>query len=502
MMISISNSNLRLRDAVSIVIVLMILAVILNPADSSGFWPFTSKKKDIYIAKIGNEVITKDEFLDEMSKLNRIKWAGKTLSEQSSFAIQDIGKLLNELIDNKLMSIEAKNIGLDKETDFIISMDTYALNLFLERLRRDEILNKTTVADEEVEDYYQKQLKKMVQEKADKEKDDKQKTDAVKEGANKGTDISDKKKEPRNVSAMDKEEIRKWLFNEKSKAREREYFAEIRQKAKVKIYDELLNALPRDKAELFDKPIAEVNGESIFGREVLSNLNVSKAQDEGAMSGVLDRLILHKILDNEAMGRKYWNDDKIKAKIKKYREMQLIEQFKRKMIFPEVKVDEKDILKYYDANKEKYRESDKVSLRMINVIDKEEAKALYDDLKKEADFSYPTRDKSTDPYKEKNGDIGWVQINQLSGDIQKAVMEAKEGSILGPFPIEMGYIVLEVRDIEKGAYISLERVKSDINRIIGTEKFNAALSGYIKRLRETVPIDINQKELGRIQGRP
>lgn len=95
-----------------------------------------------------------------------------------------------------------------------------------------------------------------------------------------------------------------------------------------------------------------------------------------------------------------------------------------------------------------------------------------------------------------------MQTNHLSGDIKKAVLEAKKGDILGPFPIGTVYIVLEVRDIEKGAYISLERVKNDIDRIIGMGKFNAALSAYVKRMRETVPIDINQKELGKNQGRP
>jgi len=44
-------------------------------------------------------------------------------------------------------------------------------------------------------------------------------------------------------------------------------------------------------------------------------------------------------------------------------------------------------------------------------------------------------------------------------------------------------------------------VRSEIDKEIGTERFNAALNGYIKRLRETVPVEINQKELDRMQGR-
>ena len=493
-MINISNSRLRLRDVVSLTLIFMVLAVILKPPDSLGFWPFTAKKKETYIAKIGDEVITRDEFVAEINKLHKSNRVGKSLSEQTSFAMQDFDKFLNELIDNKLMAMEAKNLGLDKEADFIMNMDNYALNLFLARLRQGEILDKIKVEDKEIENYYQEQLKKKeeekrkTQEKVGKEKVEEEKTDAA-------------KKEPQKISARDKEAIGKGLVNEKSRAREKEYFAEIRKKAKVKIDNEALSALSSDTTELFGKAIAEVNGESIYGIDVLSNVNVSKVKDEEVKKEALDKLILYKILDQEAMGRGYGDEEDIKIKIKEYREKQLIDQFKRKAVLPAIKVDEKDILAYYDANKERYKESDKVRLKMIQVMDKEEARAIYDDLKKGADFSYLAREKSIDPSREGGGDIGWVLINQLLGDIKKAVEEAKEGALLGPFPLGTGYAIVEFRGIEKGAYIPLDKVRSEIDKEIGTERFNAALNGYIKRLRETVSIEINQKELDRMQGR-
>ncbi|HLA51400.1 MAG TPA: peptidyl-prolyl cis-trans isomerase [Thermodesulfobacteriota bacterium] len=408
--------------------------------------------------------------------------------------MQDFDKFLNELIDNKFMAMEAKNLGLDKEADFIMNMDNYALNLFLARLRQDEISNKIKVEDKEIENYYQEQLKKKeeekkkAQEKIDKEKVEEEKTDAA-------------KKEPQKISARDKEAIRKGLVNEKSRAREKEYFAAIREKAKVKIDNEALSALFPDKNELFGKVVAQVNGESIYGIDVLSNVNVSKAKDEEVKKEALDKLILYKILDQEVMSRGYGDEEDIKIKIKEYREQQLIDQFKRKAVLPAIKVEEKNILAYYDANKERYKESDRVRLKMIQVVDKEEARVIYDDLKKGADFSYLAREKSIDPSREGGGDIGWVSINQLLGDIKKAVEEAKEGALLGPFPLGTGYVIVEFRGIEKGAYIPLDKVRSEIDKEIGTERFNAALNGYIKRLRETVPVEINRKELDKMQGR-
>ncbi|MEK7841062.1 MAG: SurA N-terminal domain-containing protein, partial [Deltaproteobacteria bacterium] len=104
----------RLRDIVFLITVFIFFIFIGGTGDSFGFWPFTSLKKEVYIAKVVDEIITKDEFLNEINKLHKSSRAGNALSEQSSFAMQDVGRFLNELIDNKLMTIEARNLGLDK----------------------------------------------------------------------------------------------------------------------------------------------------------------------------------------------------------------------------------------------------------------------------------------------------------------------------------------------------------------------------------------------------
>lgn len=481
----------RLSDIVFLTTVFIFFTFIGRAGDSFGFWPFTSKK-DVYIARVGDEIITKDEFLNEVSKLHRSSRAGKALSEQQSFAVQDFGKFLNELIDNKLMAEEAKNLGLDKEADFIMVTDNFALNLFLDRLRQEEILNKVKVEDKEIEDYYNEQLKKKEEEK---------KKAQEKAGKEKAEKDSGKKEEPHKMSATDKESIRKSLSDIKIKEREKEYFDELRKKAKVKIDNELLSALSRDKTELFGKTIANVNGESILGIDVLRELSVSSAQGDDVKKKVLDKLVLYKLLDHKAMNMGYENDEQIKSRIKKYKDQQLIEQFKKKAVLPVVKVGESDILDYYKANRENYRGSDIVNLRMMHLRSEDEARTIFDDLKKGGDFSYLAKEKSVDPSSEKGGDLGWVEINQISGDINKAIRGAKEGDILGPFSSESGYAIIEFRGLKKGEYIPFDKVRNEIDTIVGRAMFNNALNGYIKKLREKVTIEINQKELDKLQGK-
>lgn len=528
MTINIFKLKFRLRFVRGIILSALIVAFfggILSPTSSLGFWPFTSKSKGPYIVKIGDEIITKEEFIEAVNNLHKSGRVGKALSEERSFVKQDFGKFLDEIIDDKLMVVEAVNLRLDKEAEVISKMDNYILNLSLDRLRQDEILNKVKVDNKEIEDYYQEQLKKKEEEKkkaqenANKEKADKEKIDAVKveekkeepkkedvkkedkEEEAKKEETTQHKEESKQMSSADREVIRKGFFDIKAKAREKEYFALVRQRAKVKINDEVLRDLSFEKTELMDKAVAEVNGETILGIDLLGNLSGSQAMDEVTKKEMLDRLILYKTLDQEAMNRGYEEEDEIQIKIKKYREQILIDQFKRKAILPAVKVGENDILESYKANQEKYKESDRVNLRMIHVLHEKEAKDVFSELKKGADFSYLAKEKSIDPSKEKGGDIGWVPVNQLPEDTKKAIVEAKQGDMLGPFQISAGYVIIKLLGFEKGGYIPLEKVRNEIDKTIGREKFNSTLKMYIKQLRETISIEINQRELDNIQGR-
>jgi len=78
----------RLGYMTFMVLSLIFLIVICNSTDSLGFWPFTPKKKDI-MAIVGDEIVTKIEFIEEISRLHKSNRAGEALSRESLFAKQN-----------------------------------------------------------------------------------------------------------------------------------------------------------------------------------------------------------------------------------------------------------------------------------------------------------------------------------------------------------------------------------------------------------------------------
>jgi peptidyl-prolyl cis-trans isomerase C len=475
----------------------IICLIVLQTRDCSALWPFSLPKKESkepYLAKVGDEIITPTDFTEAMRKLHMSGRVGKALSEQEGFTRQDLAIFLDELIDKKLMVMEAENIGLDKEKDFVTDMNSYTLTLFLSRLRQEEVSDKVKVEDNEIEEYHYEQLRKKEEEKV-REEVDKQ------EGVLREEEKEDEKEEPRKMTPQERYATKRRIIAQKEKERQKEYFARLRRKARVKIDEKILTDISLDKPELFESAVAYVNGEAITGMELLKALGGKEPGNIEAGKNVLDRLVLRKLLDKEAMSRGYEEDPALKKNINSRRERLLIDKFKSEAVLPVVQVEEEEILEYYNANKERFREPDMIGLRGIQVRELEEGMSIAEELKKGADFSFLAREESRDPSRRKGGDMGWLPAYQFPSDALMVFKEAAEGDILGPFRLRSGYWVFEFRGIKKGRYKPLEKVRSEIDRTIGKQKYDSVLKDFLKRLRAEVPIEINDAEFKRLEGK-
>lgn len=481
---------------------LFMTGALLIPKYAMGFWPFTSPEEK-YVARVGSEVVTTNEYLIAINELHKSSRLAEELDKGTSFEKQNYRKFLDELIDDKLMIVEAVNLSLDKGPQFVSAFNTYKMNLILNRLEQDEIKSKVSVEEQEIREYYSEQLHKDEKVVGEEKKD----TTALEE--KKDTATPEEKKDDalffvppteKIPSKSETESIKATLMKKKTEAREKEYFAKLREKANVKIDSAILEDLSPDKPDVLDKAVAEVNGEAILGRSLLYQLRSSKVTDNlEERSKLLDKIILHKLLDQEALRRGYADEKDIQEKIKQHRDELLIDEFKKRVILPGISVTQDEIKEYYDNNKDKhYKEKDKVDLRAILVNDKEKAEEILAELRKGADFAYLAKKDSIDRSGAKGGDVGLTNVDEFPEEIRDAFQNAKRGDYLGPVSIAGFYAVLEFRSLEKGGYRPLDAVKVKIDSLLGQGKFKAQLTEYLKRLRDVVPIEINEKELNLI----
>ncbi len=466
-----------------------LLIVLLYPFATEAGW--FGREKD-YLAKIGDEKITSEEFREEIRKLHTSNRVGKALSEGSSFEAANYRKYLDELIERKLIVLEAERLGLDESRDFESFYKSTLLNYILPRLRQEEILNKVVVTDEDIEDYYTKERLREQQDRGD----------ADSSGTGNGA-------EGKTLTTRERGEIRNILLEEKVRKREEEYFNSLKEKAVVEIDEDLLEYLKNTgkvthdtdhgKNRHFDVLIT-VNGEPVRGIEFAREwFKVTDKTDEAA-SAIIERLILYKVLDQEALSRGYKDEEALKERMAEKRDDFLADSFKRKIVAPLVRVDDADITRYYEENRDKYKESDTAELKVITLKEYDEAQDILDEIRGGADFSYLAGELSLDPSKRRGGTIGWITLDLIGKEIKDAVANAKTGDTIGPFKTQAGYSIFRVLAKKEGKYKDLDTVKRDIYMILGKEIYEKKLGEYLSRLRSTVPVDINERELKRIVG--
>ncbi len=468
---------LRVGGAALSVLVLVLLLSFSTPAHAA--WPFQKKTDENYIAKVGNVTIKLADFEKAVRKLHTTKRVGQALSVETSFEKHSFAKYLDELIDKELMVIECERMGLDKEPAFVREVYNYKLNLFLGELKREEIFEKVEVTEADI--------------KAELEKQGISAEQVPEDGAEQA-----KKADPHASTSQPWLVAKRKLTKIKNKAREDKFFMELKAQTSIDVKTKALKVFSSTDEKLHSRVVAIVGGEKILAIDLLRELRGKSQHDIKLLRKTLDNLILHKLLDKAAFSRGYESLPGIKASITKFKKKRLLDVFNRRVILPLVKVDEKEIVEYYESNPDEFMTPASYKLRMIFVPDELEIETITSELKRGADFGYLARDRSIDPTKDKGGELGWVSATRLSDDIAGAVASARDGDIVGPFKMEYGFSVMERLGERPGEIKPYASVRVDIDRRLGRDKFFAIHKKYIKRLRETVPIKINKKALKKV----
>ncbi len=463
------------KVGVSVTILLAIFLFISFSTNVDAAWFSKKKKEEPYIAKVGTVSIKLADFENSVRKLHTSSRVGKALTKGTSFEKHSFAKYLDELIDNELMALECVRLGLDKEEDFQRLIYSFKLNLFLGELKREEILEKVKVTEHDI--------------KAELE------LQGITEDPEAQGEESAKKADPHSPTTQPRQAALKKLTKIKNKAREVQFFKELREQASINIKTKALKAFSSTDEKLHTRVVAVVDGEKILAIELLRELRGKSQHDAKLLRKTLDNLILHKLLDKEAFGRGYESLPTVQASIEKYRRKRLLDLFNRRVILPLVKIEEEDIMQYYKDNPEEFSTPASYKLRMIFVGEELEIASIVSELKRGADFGYLARERSLDPTKDKMGELGWVSAARLSVDIAMAAANASDGDLIGPFKMEYGHSVMERLDAKPGDLKPYNSVRADIDRKLGAEKFIAIHKKYLKRLRKTVPIKINEKAL-------
>jgi parvulin-like peptidyl-prolyl isomerase len=193
----------------------------------------------------------------------------------------------------------------------------------------------------------------------------------------------------------------------------------------------------------------------------------------------------------QALGLKGETLEEWKARLE---EKLLAEKVIRTVSHSQVKVDEKEALRYYEDHRSLFQISEKVRVRQIVVADGEEAIQILKRLKKGESFEKVATEKSIGPEKVQGGDLGYFGRGEKPSEFD-TVFGMEVGAISEVIKSPYGYHIFKLEEKIEPRQISFEEARSRILQDLEQKKGEENYQKWFKSLKGKARVKINKKWL-------
>lgn len=268
------------------------------------------------------------------------------------------------------------------------------------------------------------------------------------------------------------------------------------------------------QAEIVERVVARINDEII----TLTELEEAYQQLEGALPEgerlpskreLLERMVENRLLLQEAKregikvseGEVQENIERVKSTFlsekafemaleqegikiedlkKRYEEELMIKKLIDREVKPEVEVTKKEIRDYYEKNKGRFREEERVEIRHVLFEDYSQSLEVWKKIKSGIDFEEVA----------KGAYLGSFERGQLDRRIEEVAFNLKEGEISQIIKTESGYHIIKLEKKEEASVKELSEVKEVIRNFLSSQKMEKRIEEYLKELKAKQEIEI------------
>ncbi|MHB8882088.1 MAG: peptidylprolyl isomerase [Thermodesulfovibrionales bacterium] len=161
---------------------------------------------------------------------------------------------------------------------------------------------------------------------------------------------------------------------------------------------------------------------------------------------------------------------------------------------------EEEAKTYYESNREKYMEPEKIKLREIFIMvpsnatpaekEKKRKKAaeVMEKIRAGDDFGLLAWDYSEDQYKYKSGEIGYIHKGMLLPEVEKEVSNLKEKETTGIIDSIYGFYIFYLEAREAAKQLDFVQVKAKLIKDFSASREKKAKEQYLSELRSKAVI--------------
>ena len=212
---------------------------------------------------------------------------------------------------------------------------------------------------------------------------------------------------------------------------------------------------------------------------------------------VLQQLVAKALIYDDAKKIGILKSKEFKAEYKKVQERvkkEVAIQVWQQEQFKNVKISKRALKKYYNENKDEYKEPPSVHARHILVATQAEADSVIGKLKGlkgnklKTKFIKLAKEKSTGPSSVDGGDLGTFAEGKMVPEFNAKVFTMKEGTISNPVKTQFGYHVIYLEEKNKAKNLTFEEVKPFIEQRLKMEKLKETMKTKMESLQKKATI--------------
>ncbi|MDI4647256.1 peptidyl-prolyl cis-trans isomerase [Cohnella hashimotonis] len=151
-----------------------------------------------------------------------------------------------------------------------------------------------------------------------------------------------------------------------------------------------------------------------------------------------------------------------------------------KLFASELKVTDEQISQFYELNEASFHHPAQVRLSHILVKTEDQAKELYGELAKGADFAKLAAEFSADvATREAGGDLGYLSAGQTAPELEQAAGQLKTGAYSKPVKTAYGYHLLKLTDRKPASTETADQAKDRIVELIRQQRLNELVPQWL-----------------------
>lgn len=245
-----------------------------------------------------------------------------------------------------------------------------------------------------------------------------------------------------------------------------------------------------------DKILATVNGKEITGVDYnlfLDSLNPQIKQyfaGEDMNKEIINELIYQALLYENAIAKGMDKDEEFLQVVEKTKES-MLKNYALGKLLATVDVTEDEVKKFYEENKEAFKEKESANASHILVSEEDKAREIYEKVKDGEDFETLAKKNSTCPSKEKGGDLGTFTRGQMVKEFEDAVFENEVGTVIEPVKTQFGYHIIKINEKNEGRDLEFDEVKDKIFSQLKRQKEQDLYNKKIEELKEKYDVKMN-----------